>query len=135
MSTLPRSRGFSLLEILVAFAILSLALGVLYRSVGGSARQVADVVTYERADVLAQSLMEAYESVPPAGVQASGDVGGLSWSVATQPFVTAQQQANPRAVRLHALHIAIRWQDGEQQRSLELNTLRPERKPPGVPGG
>lgn len=123
------SRGFSLLEILVAFAILALSLGVLYRSVGASARQVVVVSGQERADVLARSLMEAYESVPPSGLQASGDAAGLSWSVATQPFVTPQQQANPRAVRLHAVHIAIRWQDGEQQRVLELDTLRPERTP------
>ena len=47
-----RMRGMSLLELLVAFSILSLSLGVLYKAIGGSARNVADAERYQRAVLL-----------------------------------------------------------------------------------
>ena len=46
-------RGFSLLELLVAFSIMALSLGLLYRVAGGSARNVSDVVQIQQAGWLA----------------------------------------------------------------------------------
>ncbi|OPH17317.1 general secretion pathway protein GspI, partial [Azospirillum brasilense] len=60
-------QGLTLLELLVAFAIMALALGMLYRAMGGSARSVADVDRYQRAVVLAQSLLALRDAVPEQG--------------------------------------------------------------------
>ena len=48
-----REKGLSLLEILVAFSIMALALGVLYRATGGSLRSVVAIESTQRAASLA----------------------------------------------------------------------------------
>lgn len=128
----PRSRGFSLLEILVAFAIMAIALGMLYRVIGNNARQTGQLTGQERAMVLAQSLLAAYQIAPPEGIQATGDTAGYVWEVRSTPYPTPAN-ADARAARLHELQITVNWLDGTASRSYDLSTLRPERLP--LPGG
>ncbi len=128
-----RARGFSLLEILVAFAIAAMALGMLYRVMGNNARQVGGLAGHERAMLLAESLLAAHQTVPPQGVNEADQAAGYGWQIASRPYPTPASNANPQAPRLHELHVAVHWQDGAAPRSFELTTLRPERL--GQPGG
>ena len=134
MTTLAarRARGFSLLESLVAFAIMAMSLGLLYQVMGGNARSTAGLAERERAALLAESLMAAYELVPPEGVSDSGESAGYAWQVASAPYPTPAN-SRPDTARLHELRIVVRWQAGGASREFALATLRPERLPlPGV---
>ncbi|WCM93995.1 prepilin-type N-terminal cleavage/methylation domain-containing protein [Acidovorax sp. NCPPB 2350] len=121
-------RGLTLLELLVAFAIMALSLGMLYRAMGGSARSVADVDRYQRAVVLAQSLLSLRDTVPEQGLTQSGESAGYQWRIVSAPYAT--EFNGPAVPPLHEVSIVISWSDGTQIRNFELSTLRPQRKPP-----
>lgn len=123
--------GFTLLELLVALAITAMSLGMLYRASGGSARSVGDIERYQRAVVLAASLRDLRDSVPPQGWNQAGDSAGYSWRISSAPYPSAIE--NPEVPPLHEVHIAIEWTDAGVSRAFELNTLLPQRKP-AAPG-
>ena len=50
-------RGFTLIEVIIAFALLALALTLLLGSLSGAARQVGQADVRSRATLYAQSLL------------------------------------------------------------------------------
>jgi len=128
-------KGMSLLELLVAFAIMAIALGILYKTSGASARAVGQANQAQRAAFLMDSLLEAGDGVPPDGWNASGESAGYGWTVRSQPYATELGRASPGVVELHQLSIVVSWHEGGQTRQIEASTLRPQRKPvPPAPG-
>lgn len=124
--------GFSLLEVLVAFAIAAMALGLIYQVMGGNARQAGGLSQHERAMTLAESLLAAQETVPEQGVDESAQAAGLSWHVSSRPYPTPANSV-PQAPRLHEVVVNVQWLDGTSVRDFALTSLRPERRPqPGA---
>lgn len=126
-----RVRGFSLLELVVALAIMSLALGALYRAVGGGVRTVGDLSLYSRALAVGESVLQMRDAVPADGWRESGDWEGMRWSVASSPFEAAS--GNQPAV--HRVQVDVVWSDGQRNRNLSLVSLRPQlsSKPASAP--
>ncbi len=117
-----RAAGFSLLELVVALAIMSIALGVLYRAVGGGVRTVGELSDYSRAVVLGESLLQMRDAVPSEGWNESGQWEGFRWSVSSTPH----EPATAAAVALHRVQVDVSWADGLRERSFSLASLRPQ---------
>lgn len=135
------SRGLSLLELLVAFFIVALSLGLLYRSMGSSARQVTDMGQYQRALQLAESLLVLRESVTADGWNESGQMAGVTWQVSSSPMpdsaapASASSVTDLQAIRLHTVNIILRWSEAGRERELLLSTALPQRQARPGEGG
>ncbi|MEM6579965.1 MAG: prepilin-type N-terminal cleavage/methylation domain-containing protein [Pseudomonadota bacterium] len=122
MSVTDRQSGFSLLEMVVAIAILSLALGALYQAATGATRNVRAQEKYTYGIELARSLIASHVQVPAGGVQQSGETqGGFLWRVATQPIDLNRTALS--SVKLHSIEVSVSWQDGRRRPEIRLNSV------------
>lgn len=117
-----RSAGFTLVEVVVALAIMAIALGVLYRAVGGGVRTVGDLSAYSRAVAVGESVLQMRDSVPAEGWNESGQWDAFRWSVASAPY----EAGTGAGVPLHRVQVDVGWSDGLRDRSFSLVSLRPQ---------
>jgi general secretion pathway protein I len=127
-------RGFSLLEVLVAFTILSLSLGLLMQIFSGSLRN-ADVTRKQaQAASLAQSLLaEIGVETPLAEGVTSGTVDSIfRWQIGVTPFQEPLPSGQmemitpPAMIELWKVDVRVAWgeETGPSERSVDLVTLR-----------
>lgn len=136
-------KGFSLLEILVAFAIMAVALTIVLRIFGSGVNNAVISEEYSLAVQIAESIMAR------TGVETPLQVGELSgseadkyyWLIRITPVAAPPPKSRPRfksqqetsdqpVLQLMAVHVRVNWGDrGDQQRSVELNNLRLVQEP------
>ncbi|MEE4379660.1 MAG: prepilin-type N-terminal cleavage/methylation domain-containing protein [Candidatus Competibacteraceae bacterium] len=86
MQRLASCRGFSLLEVLVAFAILSLTLGVLLQVFATGLRNTANAEDYTRAVLQAESLLAQVGINLPVESQQGEIDDRFQWRITVTPF-------------------------------------------------
>ena len=120
-----RQSGFSLLEVLVAFAILSMSLGVLYQAFSNSLRNVGASGDYSRAIIIAEArLAEAMADVPLNEGSDQGEVDGrYQWKVVVQRYEYEGEEIVSRFTP-YQVEVVVSWQDGKHTREYQLSTLR-----------
>jgi general secretion pathway protein I len=125
---LPRQNGFSLLEILVAFAILAMALGVLLRIFGGAGQISGLADKYARAVVIAESLLASADlEIPLQPGETSGEVDTVfHWTMRVTPYQVEEPIpfAENLPVTPYQVDLSVEWDEGDEPRLFELTTLR-----------
>lgn len=126
-------RGYTLIEVIVAFALLALALTLLLGTLSGAVRQVRWSGDAGRAALHAQSLMDTIgvgQALLPVQRNGQFDSGRYRWSLTVAPWdepVPPNASVMPRAPSLHRLHeiaLSVQWGSGGPRERLELRTLR-----------
>ena len=81
-------RGFSLLEVLVAFVVLSLVATALFRLFSGALRNALAADEYSRAVLVAESVLEeaAAGTLRESTRSGAAEDGRMQWAVRIGPF-------------------------------------------------
>ncbi len=126
----PRhARGYTLIEVIVAFALLALALTLLLGSLSNAARQVHWADGAGRASLYAQSLLDqAGVGAPLQAGSRSGDFedGRYHWTLDVHPYVEAgavKPATTADGAQLFEVGLQIEWGADATQR-LQMQTLR-----------
>jgi general secretion pathway protein I len=124
----PDQAGFSLIEILVAFAILSLSLGVILRIFAGGGHIAATADEYSRAILTAESLMASLGVEKPLQPgQSGGEIpGGYRWTVDVTPYPFDQSLLGGQKIGFNPywVDLTVEWGDENDPRAFNLKTLR-----------
>lgn len=116
--------GFTLLEILVAIAILGLSLSVLLGTFTLALDRARESRTKEAAQALAQALLLRVETAAPDDIRPeAGAQSPLYWRIAVQDFGSAEDRQSWKERALQ-VRVTVFWNDHARKRSLSLSTLR-----------
>lgn len=126
-----RSRGFTLLEVLVAFAVLAVSLAVVFQIFSTGMRGSRDAESYARAVMLAESTLERFLAETPIAEQdVSGELDdGYAWSASARPLAARRSDnAGWGAVYPLEVVVTVAWGEPGRRRSVSLATLRLARR-------
>jgi general secretion pathway protein I len=138
---LRKQRGFSLLEVLVAFVIISLVATALFRLFGGALGNAAAANEWSRALLVAETRLTVAANAQPlreASDQGVESDGRVRWEAKVTPYeppnmsddVARASETTP--TRLYRVSVNVRFpSDNGTDRTISLATLKlAARNPP-----
>ena len=134
-----RQRGFTLIEVLVAFAIAAMALGLLFQAASSSGTAAHQAGNYEEAVSRAKShmAMVGREADIAPGERTGDDGSGYRWKIAITPSAAAQPPegtAPENRLVLYNVEVSISWLDNGRAHSVVLHTQRTGTQPGAANG-
>jgi len=127
-----RARGFSLLEVLVAFVIVALVVTALFRMFGGALGNASAADEWSRALLVAQSRLElAAATQPLREATDAGTDGRIAWRTSVVAYVPPdanpdlERASEPMPTRLYRISVDVRFPGlNGRERTLTLSTLK-----------
>lgn len=128
-----RDAGFTLLEVLVAFAVAAPALALLYSGGAGSIEITRTAAFYQQALSRAQSRLDLLvDGALTPGERDGDDGGGFLWRTSVGPVatLTPSRSVDPRGAShvggatLYAVSVEVSWPAPGGLRSVTLDTRR-----------
>jgi general secretion pathway protein I len=117
-----RQDGFTLIEVLVAFAILALTVVVAVQGFAQGLRLLKLSGDHQRAILIADQ--KAREVVVPKEGREEGTEGAFAWERVTKPVAAPDLEGPGRPPKWHVYEITVQVAWGEQRRSVAVTTLR-----------
>lgn len=125
MTSRRASRGFSLLEVLVAFTILAMLLGALFQVFSGGLRAAHSGDRYTRATVIAQSQLAALGAEQPLqeGVFSGTTGDAYHWRVSVGPYLDDQLSVVASMPQPLTVRVEVFWEEGGTARAVSLTSI------------
>lgn len=124
-----KNRGFTLLEVLVAFSITALALGVMYRIYAKGTTSAILGKEYAEAVNIAESKLAAagVEESLDNGVSSGTENNKYEWQISVDDYEYNDDGDNgfEQPLQLKEIELLVSWDSLGKHRSINLHTLRP----------
>ncbi len=132
MRSAGNQQGFSLLEVLVAFTILALTLGVLTQVFSRALNTAALSSNYGRATALAEAGLALVGIDIPLepGTRAGETDDGLQWQVQVTPYPAGDLLPGDLPLPAYVITSEVAWETARGNRRVSLFTLRLGDVPP-----
>ena len=122
------AKGFSILEILIAFVVMALVVGSLLRLFGTSVRNVTLTEEYSFAVQVAESRMQAVGAEIPVekgSVDGEERGTGYRWAVTMEPVeLDEEQETFSLSIQPYQVNVVVSWDSAGKQRQFVLSSLR-----------
>lgn len=123
-------RGYTLIEVIVAFAVLGLALMLLLGTLSNGTRQVRWAADSGRAALHARSLLDGLGidvPIAPGGSAGEFENGRYRWALEIVPFIDPELPPATLALagpQLFEITLDVDWGEGSARERLQVRTLR-----------
>lgn len=132
-------RGYTLIEVIVAFGVLALGLTLLLGTLSGATRQIRGADDSGRAALHAQSLLDQVgvgEVLQPGRREGEFEDGRYRWTLDVQrwrdPTAPAGQPVAIAEPQLMQLALTVQWGDDARWQRLSVRSLRLVAPDPGA---
>ncbi|MDX1460096.1 MAG: type II secretion system protein [Xanthomonadales bacterium] len=134
MGAFPRKaqQGFTLLEVLLAFAIFAISFAVVLEVLGDSMRSTVRAQNDSEAALLAQSVMDMVGTELPLveGVISGESPGGYQWDLSVSAW--QPEPGQERLLEISELSgtvmfwvdLEVRWGEGTRSRAVQFSTVK-----------
>lgn len=127
-----RSRGFTLLELLLAFVVFALSFATVLEILSGSMRNTVRARQYTEAALTAQSVMDQLGLEIPLeeGFVANGESGDYQWALQIYAYpgggdgFNAVELSELTGIELLQIDLQVLWGEPPREQSSEFSTVR-----------
>jgi general secretion pathway protein I len=119
---MSRQGGFTLVEVLVAFAVLSITVVVAVQGFAQGLRLLKLSGDHQRAILIADQ--KTREVVMPKEGRDEGTEGVYAWARTIRPLPAPELEVPGRAARWHVYEVDVQVAWGEGKRTVGITTLR-----------
>ena len=126
----PAERGFTLIEVLVAFVIAAMAVAAVVHVSTAAVAASRAAGQYDEAVARAQSHLATYSALPlVAGDRQGDEADGFHWHVRIVAAETAQPASQFRSIpagsiTLYRISVTISWREGGRSRAVRLDSAQ-----------
>jgi general secretion pathway protein I len=125
-------RGFTLLELLLAFLVFALSFATVLEILSGSMRNTVRARHYSEAALTAQSLMDQVGLEIPleAGFSSNGEAGEYQWEIYIQNYAGdietahSMQLAELTGITLLQVDLVISWGQPPREQTRNFSTIK-----------